>query len=156
MSSVAITPERKAKYDFSKPYFTAGQILVVPVELKDADMSGKTVGLLEGTSVPNAVFKKKGMRIRSYSDIERAFADMKKKTIDGVVCDFPVAGNYSVLKDEYKGMFILSGEPFTREDYGIVVKKGNKGLLEKINAGLDGVRKKGLDKRLEEKWLMGK
>ena len=48
-----------------------------------------------------------------------------------------------------------SGMPFTKEDYGIVVKKGNKKLLDQINAGLEAAKKKGIDKKLEKKWLLG-
>jgi polar amino acid transport system substrate-binding protein len=155
MSSVTITPERQAKYDFSNSYFSAGQILVVPVESKGVNISGKTVGVLEGSTGLDAIMKQKGLKIKTYADIDKAFAEMKNHVIAGVVCDSPVAGNYTVLKDEYKGKFIISGMPFTKEDYGIVVKKGNKKLLEQINAGLEAAKMKGIDKKLEKKWLLG-
>jgi polar amino acid transport system substrate-binding protein len=155
MSSVTITPERKAKYDFSNTYFSAGQILVIPVESKGINISGKTVGVMEGSTGLDAIIKQKGLNIKTYADIDKAFVDMKNHVIEGVVCDSPVAGNYTVLKDEYKGKFIISGMPFTKEDYGIVVKKGNKKLLDQINAGLEAAKKKGIDKKLENKWLLG-
>jgi polar amino acid transport system substrate-binding protein len=155
MSSVAITPERKAKYDFSDTYFSAGQILVIPVESKGIDISGKTVGVLEGSMGLDAVIKQKGLKIKTYPYIDKAFLDMKNHGIEGVVCDYPMAGNYMVQKDEYKGKFVISGMPFTKEDYGIVVKKGNKKILDQINAGLEAAKKKGIDKKLERKWLLG-
>jgi polar amino acid transport system substrate-binding protein len=66
-----------------------------------------------------------------------------------------MAANYTVLKDEYKGKSVISGMSFTKEDYGIAVKKGNKKLLEQINTGLEAAKKKGIDKKLGRKRLFG-
>ena len=48
---------------------------------------------------------------------------------------------------------MIVGEPFTKEQYGIVVKKGDKQLLDLLNKGIKAVQKKGLDKEIEKKWL---
>jgi polar amino acid transport system substrate-binding protein len=53
----------------------------------------------------------------------------------------------------YKGKFKIAGKSFTEENYGIVVKKGNKALLDLINKGIKAVQAKGIDKQLEKKWL---
>jgi polar amino acid transport system substrate-binding protein len=73
--------------------------------------------------------------------------------IDGVVCDTPIAANYALQKANYKGKFKIAGKSFTEENYGIVVKKGNKALLDLINKGIKAVQAKGIDKQLEKKWL---
>lgn len=153
MSSVSITDERKAKYDFSIPYFTSGQILVVPKELAKKDLRGKTVGALKDSTGIDIIQKQKGLTIKPYEAIDQAFVDMKEGRIQGVVCDSPVAASYCLLKDEYKGRFVMTGEQFTREDYGIVVKKGNKTLLDKMNRGIEALKAKGLQERLKQKWF---
>jgi len=81
---------------------------------------------LEGSTGLDAIIKQKGLKIKIYSDIDKAFLDMKNKGIEGVVCDSPVAGNYTVLKDEYKGKFIISGMPFTKEDYGSLLRRATR------------------------------
>jgi polar amino acid transport system substrate-binding protein len=73
--------------------------------------------------------------------------------IQGIVCDTPVAADYALQRKEYKAKFMIVGKPFTEESYGIVVKKGNKELLDMINKGIQAVQKKGIDKQLEKKWL---
>jgi len=70
-----------------------------------------------------------------------------------VVCDTPVAADYALQRAEYKAKFMIVGEPFTKEQYGVVVKKGNKELLALIDKGIKAVQKKGINKELEKKWL---
>jgi len=157
ISSVTITEERQKKYDFSLPYINAGQLLVAPKTLKGvkslANMKGKKVGAQIGTTGAMEIQKVKGVELKSYDEIGLAFEDMASGRIDGVVCDTPVAADYALQRAEYKAKFMIVGEPFTKEQYGVVVKKGNKQLLDLLNKGIKAVQKKGIDKELEKKWL---
>jgi ABC-type amino acid transport substrate-binding protein len=47
----------------------------------------------------------------------------------------------------------IVGEPFTDEQYGIVVQKGDAETLAMINEGLDAVQDKGLVEEFENEWL---
>ncbi len=156
ISSVTITDKRKKAMDFSIPYVNAGQVLVVPVgsaATTIADLKGKKVGAQIGTTGAMEIKKVKGVKLKSYDEIGLTFEDMAAGRIDGVVCDTPIAANYALQKKSYKGKFKITGKPFTKEHYGIVVKKGNKELLDLINKGIKAVQAKGIDKQLEEKWL---
>lgn len=157
ISSVTITDERKKKFDFSDPYINAGQILVVPKELENvatlADLKGKKVGAQIGTTATFEIKKVEGLELKGYDEIGLAFEDMAAGRISGVVCDTPVAADYALQRQEYKERFKIVGEPFTEEYYGIVVRKGNKKVLDMINKGIAAVKAKGTDKQIEEKWL---
>lgn len=156
ISSVTITPERQKKYDFSLPYIDAGQILVVPKTSsarKLADLSGKKVGAQIGTTGAFEIKKVKGVELKTYDEVGLAFEDMAAGRIDGVVCDEPTAIIYALKKDEYRNRFMIVGTPFTKEAYGIVVKKGNRELVELINRGISKVKAKKLDLSLKKKWL---
>ncbi len=156
ISSVTITDKRKKAMDFSMPYVNAGQVLVVHANSKAkviADLKGKKLGAQIGTTGAMEIKKVKGVELKSYDEIGLTFEDMAAGRIDGVVCDTPIAANYALQKDSYKGKFKIAGVPFTEESYGIVVKKGNKKLLELINKGIKAVQAKGIDKELEKKWL---
>jgi len=156
ISSVTITDERKKTMDFSNPYINAGQTLIVPNSSSAvvlADLKGKKVGAQIGTTGSFEVKKTAGVTLKTYDEIGLAFEDMATGRIDGVVCDTPVAADYALQRDEYKSSFKIVGEPFTEEYYGIVVKKGNKDLLDLINKGIKAVQAKGIDKKLEAKWL---
>jgi polar amino acid transport system substrate-binding protein len=142
--------------DFSMPYVNAGQVLVVPVASSAkviADLKGKAVGAQIGTTGAMEIKKVQGVELKSYDEIGLTFEDMAAGRIDGIVCDTPIAANYALQKESYKGQFKIVGKPFTQENYGIVVKKGNKELVDLINKGIKAVQAKGIDKELEEKWL---
>ena len=157
ISSVTITDERKKQYDFSEPYINIGQILVVPKTVKNvktlSDMKGKKVGAQIGTTGAFEVKKASGVELKTYDEVGLAFEDMAAGRINGVVCDEPTAANFALQRAEYKEKFQIVGETFTKESYGIVVKKGNKELLDMLNKGIAAVKSKGIDGQLKKKWV---
>lgn len=157
ISSVTITEERKAKYDFTDAYTSIGQILVVPKTDKTsktiADLKGKKVGSQIGTTGAMEVKKVAGVESKTYDEIGLAFEDMASGRISGVVCDEPVAAHFALQKKEYKEKFKIVGKPFTKEGYGIVVKKGNKEMLALLNKGIKTVKAKKLDIKIHTKWV---
>ena len=157
MSSVTITDERKQNMDFSVPYINAGQILVVPKATKGvtklSDLKKKTVGAQIGTTGAFEIEKVKGVMPKTYDEIGLAFEDLINGRIAGIVCDTPVAANYALQNEKYKGKLKIVGEPFTQEYYGVVVKKGNTALIEMINKGIDKVMGTKQYAEFEKKWL---
>jgi polar amino acid transport system substrate-binding protein len=157
MSSVTITEERKKEMDFSKPYINAGQILVVPNATKGvkvlADLKGKTVGAQIGTTGSFEVEKVEGLKLKAYDEIGLAFEDLMNGRIDGVVADTPVAADFALQNESYKGKLKIVGDSFTDEYYGIAVKKGNTKVLEAINRGIDKVVGSAAYSKVEDKWL---
>jgi polar amino acid transport system substrate-binding protein len=157
ISSVTITDERKAKYDFTDAYTSIGQILVVPKTDKTsktlADLKGKKIGSQIGTTGAMEVKKVAGVESKTYDEIGLAFEDMSAGRISGVVCDEPVAAHFALQKKEYKEKFKIVGKAFTKEGYGIVVKKGNKELVDLLNKGIKAVKAKKLDTKIHTKWV---
>jgi len=157
ISSVTITDERKAKYDFTDAYTSIGQILVVPKTDKTsktiADLKGKKVGSQIGTTATMEIKKVSGVESKTYDEIGLAFEDMAAGRIAGVVCDEPVAAHFALQKKEYKEKFKIVGKSFTKEGYGIVVKKGNKELIDLLNKGIQSVKAKKLDTKIHTKWV---
>ena len=157
MSSVTITDERKQTMDFSVPYINAGQILVVKSAVSGVetlnDLAGKTVAAQIGTTGAVESDKYADVKKKEYDEIGLAFADLANGRVDAVVCDTPVAAQYALQNDEYKGKLKIVGEPFTDEYYGVAVKKGNKKVLDIINKGLKKVLDAGDNKAIEDKWL---
>lgn len=157
MSSVTITEERKKEMDFSAPYINAGQVLIVQKTTKDvsklADLVGKTVGAQIGTTGSFEVQKVDGVSLKTYDEIGLAFEDLVNGRIEGVVADTPVAANFALQNETYKGKLKIVGEPFTEEFYGIAVRKGNRVVLDAINRGLEKVLDTSVYKNIEKEWL---
>jgi polar amino acid transport system substrate-binding protein len=157
MSSVTITDERKATMDFSVPYINAGQILVVQASVTGvetlAQLVGKKVGAQIGTTGAFEVEKVSGVTLRTYDEVGLAFEDLVNGRIDAVVCDTPVAAQFALQNETYKGKLKIVGKPFTTEYYGVAVKKGNTAVLDLINKGLNAVLNTDTYKQIEAKWL---
>ena len=157
MSSVTITEERKQTMDFSVPYINAGQILIVRKELSGVEkldqLKGKNVGAQIGTTGAFEIDKVPSVTKKEYDEIGLAFADLVNGRIQGVVCDTPVAAQFALQNENYKGKLKIVGTPFTEEYYGVAVKKGNAKVLETINKGLGKVLKTATYDKIYAAWL---
>lgn len=151
---MTITEERKAKWLFSEPYYSAGQLIAVRLDNTDingpADLKGKTAGSQIGTTGAMEVEKVEGATLKTYDEVSQAFMDLMNGQIDAVVADSPLVYRY-VGKNAAKIKSV--GQPFTDEFYGIAVKKGADDLLAKINKGLKAVKEKGILEDLDDKWV---
>ena len=160
LSSVTITEERQAKYDFSDPYINAGQAVVVRADESEIqshkDLTGKTVGAQIGTTGALAVQEMDGVTLKEYDTIDLALMDLVSGNLDAVVVDTPVAADYALASDQFAGKLKIVGEPFTEEYYGLVVRKGeNQELLQLFNEGLKKVRAAGTYDQIYAKWITG-
>ncbi len=157
ISSVTITEDRKKTMDFSIPYINAGQVLIVQDSTSGVtalqDLTGKSVGAQIGTTGAIEIQTTEGVELRTYDELGLAIEDLANGRIAGVVADTPIAADYVLQNDTYKGKLKIVGEPFTDEYYGVAVKKGNTEILETINKGLKKVLDKGVDEELKDKWL---
>lgn len=163
LSSVTITDDRKKTYDFSDPYVNAGQVVVVRGDEtavtgdKDlAELGEGKVGAQIGTTGAFAVEKINKALLKEYDTIDLAMLDLVNKNIDAVVVDTPVAANYVLASDQFKGKLKIVGQPFTEEYYGLTVPKGDpKGLAALFNAGLKNVKASGEYAKIYAKWIGG-
>ena len=161
LSSVTITEEKQQKYDFSDPYVNAGQIVVVLIDetaiKSNEDLPGKIAGAQIGTTGALAIQKINGAILREYDTIDLAFADLLNNVIDAVVLDTPVAAQFALLSETFKGKLKIVGEAFTDEYYGLVVRKGESADLKNLfDEGLKKIKADGTYDKLYAKWIIGK
>ncbi len=157
-SSVTITEERKKRVDFSDPYFNAGQILAMRKDSVGSakslnDLEGKKVGAQLGTQGAFLVQSNKKIKLKNYDDIGFAVDELANGTIDGIVADSPLVSQYVLKNKKYKNIFAIVGEPMTKEEYGIVTRKGDADLLAKINTGLKKIKDNGVYTTIVKKWI---
>ena len=138
-SGITITDERKAKFDFSEPYFDADQGLLVPegsglstVE----DLQGKQIAVQQATTGEAWVTENKLTPIQ-FQDLGLQVQALKTGQVDAAVNDIAVLGPFVS-----EGFEVAATFP-TGEQYGIGVKKGNTALLDAVNATLDRIREDG-------------
>jgi polar amino acid transport system substrate-binding protein len=131
-SGITITADRKAKIDFSDPYFNADQGLLVPEDsdLKDAaSLKGKNVGVQQATTGETWA-KDKGLDAVTFEDLGLQIQALKTGQVDAVINDVAVLGPFASQG------FKVAANFSTGEQYGFGVKQGNAALLTAINATL--------------------
>lgn len=158
-NAVAVTEERKAKYNFSIPYSYAGVTIVTHQDNTNIntldDLKGKTVaGVFGSQNVKNLEkFDTKGeIKVRTYENRDGAQNDVLNKRVDGYV-----NAKSSLLAEIKKQNLPLKfvGEPFHYEDVGFpfVKKDENAALIEQINAEIQKLRDDGTLKQISEKYF---
>ncbi|GAX89685.1 basic amino acid ABC transporter substrate-binding protein [Effusibacillus lacus] len=158
ISAITITEERKKEMDFSEPYFEAKQLIAVPKDSKIAkfeDLKGKKVGVQTGTTGDDVVSKllgKDSKDIKRFESTPLALKEMVNGGVEAVVADNGVVINY-VKNNSDKGFKTVEDASFEKEFYGIAVKKGNKEVLDKINAGLKKVKEDGTYQKIYDKYF---
>lgn len=159
MSAATITPERQQKYNFSDPYYTISQRLVVRKQDADAvssieELNARRIGVQLNTTGAIMVEKEYPGFVRiTYDNTPLAFADLESGSIFGFMVDEPVAEQYARANPRKAELFQALPFKFSEEHYGVVLRKGDTELLEKINKGLEAVREAGIDRDLQEKWF---
>jgi ABC-type amino acid transport substrate-binding protein len=147
-SSFSITPERRQKVDFSRPYFTVHTVVLVRQDStakSAADLAGKTAATVPGSSLEERIKQLHPGRIH-YVDFTRWNYDaLSEKAADFTVLDDTSTTRLLPLYRDLKLAFPLPGV----DDYGFAVAPRSD-LREAIDRYLDGLRSSGrLDKILQ-------
>lgn len=155
MAAVTITPERKETMEFSKAYVGNGQTIVVNAKsgknpTTPAELVGMTVAYQAETTSDIFMTKQAdaGLKFKAaeFDKVINAFDELKLGRCDAVVCDALVYANY---KDDPAYVSTWTGD--ADEYFGVAIRKGNKALLDKVNAALDEMIADGTMKALYEK-----
>lgn len=158
-NGLSISPERKKKMDFTKPYLENEQVIVVKndSDIKSkADLAGKSVGCQKGSTAEDALMDDpiskqiEGGAASEYDENVSAFQDLNAGRIDAMVVDSVVANYY--IKEHNVNFTVLS-ETLAPEQYGVAVKKGNKKMLNKIQKALDEMKADGTAAKISTKWF---
>lgn len=155
LAAMTITPERKKEVLFTKPYFNAGQSLLVPTDskiksVKDLNKKGVVVLAVKGTTAVTNI-KKFAPKARTleYDDYGQAFTALKAGQGVALTTD---SGILAGLVKESKGYKLVGGN-FTSDPYGIAVNKDQKEFASVLNHALSNLRKDGTYNRLVKKWF---
>jgi polar amino acid transport system substrate-binding protein len=157
ISGVTINDKRKQSYDFTMPYFEARQLIAVH---KDSsvkslkDLAGKKVGVVTGSTADDTAsreFGKTNPDIRRFESTPVIISELANSGVDAAIGD---NGVIAFRVQEHKQLKTVNDPSFPKEYFGIVVKQGNKALLEKLNAGLSAIKADGSYAQIYKKWFL--
>jgi polar amino acid transport system substrate-binding protein len=154
ISAIPIPDELEKRVEFSEPYYTAGQVVVVKkgnLTISDRNtLLDAVIGTQEGTLSEIEIGNIESIRPKAYPFLYLAFQDLITGYIDAVIIDKPHALSYVQTKPNN---LKFVGNEFANVDYAIAICKTRTDLTEKINAGLAAVKADGTLDRLAYKWL---
>ncbi len=155
ISMLTIDPALESLANFSEPYLTFGQVVVVKkgnIIIKGRDtMKGMVVGTQIGTISAREAGLISGAQLKFYVTYDLAFQGLVNGDIDAVVASYPHALSYANIK---ANNLKLVGDEFGSESFGIAICNRRDDLLAKINGGLAAVKKDGTLDKLKQKWLL--
>lgn len=153
IAGMTATPEREKAVLFSKPYFTAKQVIITKGEDKSLktfdDLSGKKVGVMLGFTGDSVVSEIKGAKVERFNAAYAAIIALNQGKIDAVVLDSEPAKKYIANSKE----LMIADVPAEEEEYAIAVRKTDKELIEKINVAIDKIRANGEYDKILKKYF---
>ncbi|MBO4863527.1 MAG: basic amino acid ABC transporter substrate-binding protein [Eubacterium sp.] len=138
IAGMTITDERKESVDFSVPYYTATQVMIVKEDSdikKASDMADKKIVVVQGYTGETCV-QDLGYKYEAFKKGSETILELLNGKCDVVVIDSATAEKY--VGDNEGLKIVEDNEAFEAEEYGIAVKKGNTELLNQIN---DSIKK---------------
>lgn len=142
-AGISYTSDRANNVDFSINYATSSQVVIVSNNslIKNInEISDKRLAVQLGSVADTYVTSTyKNAQITRQKKYLAAVEDLKTGKVDAVVMDELPAKE--IVKNN-EGIKILDGS-LTSDSYGMIVKKGNKELLNKINEVLEKLKNEG-------------
>ncbi|KAB7634436.1 ABC transporter substrate-binding protein [Verminephrobacter sp. Larva24] len=161
VSSVLITEKRKKVVAFSKPYYTDQAVIVGPkgkaMTIRSDGFEGKIIGV-QTASVYEKILKEKSptATAKSYAAVPDHNLDLGNGRLDAVLAaQLPML---EWLKTNEGKNFEVKGQPFMDAKFmgagaGVALRKGDTGLLNKVNAALDTIFKNGRYDAINKKYF---
>jgi len=153
-----ITPERKEAMNFSPPYVSNAQVVVVKENSPYttlASLAGKSVGFQAGSSASDAIdnspeFKASVKNFVEFKENLTGLMDLEIGGIDALVVDLLVANDN--IRRSGKPFRILE-ESLAPESYGIGFRKNDKALADKVWEQLLSMKADGTLAKIAIKWF---
>lgn len=153
-----ITPQRAEVLDFSSPVYGWGEGLIVKESSVKpyadlASMKGDTVGVLVNSVQYNMIKDTPGVKeVRTYPDYVHLMADIRAGRADVGVID-PPSIVYQMKTHNVSGLKLVpSYKPVNQWKIGLAVKKGDKDVLDAVNAAVAKIKQDGELKRILTEW----
>jgi glutamate transport system substrate-binding protein len=135
IATMTINADRKTQIEFSRPYYLAGQSILVKKDntsIKTVDdLNGKTVCSVQGsTSETNVKTKAPQANLQSLTTYAACVSGMKDGRYEAVSTDDIILAGFAAADSSLK----LVGGQFTKEPYGIGIKKGKTDMSAYVDS----------------------
>lgn len=145
VGTYTINDERKKQVGFGGPYYVAGQDLLVKADsgIKGPDdLKGKKVCSAAGSTPLKRIKEAKyGVaEAMSQQGYQLCVQQLVGGSVDAVTTDDAILKGYAA---ENKGALKVVGNPFSKEPYGVGLKKDDKALRDAVDDAIEAHEKNG-------------
>jgi len=159
INQISITPQRAKAVDFSRPYYTAPQAVVVPKgsEFADvsslADLKDAVIGVQIGTTSLDAARDviQPNQDVKVFNDSNDVVTALKQDQVDAVVLDLPTAFYLTAAQvpgSKIVGQFNAPGG----DEFGLLLGK-DSGLTPCVDGALSKLESSGELEQITERWM---
>ncbi|MGQ0587623.1 MAG: transporter substrate-binding domain-containing protein [Gammaproteobacteria bacterium] len=158
LGGMTITPERARSVDFSDPYVTIGQTVLLNRKLAGRITSHKQLDdpqyrVLSKLGTTGEIAMRKHFQRaqqRTFEHQAEAAIEVRNGRADAFVYDLPFN---IVMAAQFPDGLVHLATPFTREDLGWAIRKNDPVLLAWLNEFLAGLKQDGTYQALYKKWF---
>ncbi|MGQ0618879.1 MAG: transporter substrate-binding domain-containing protein [Panacagrimonas sp.] len=160
MGGMTITPERNLQVNFTRPYIVVGQTALLARKHQ-----GKITGYRQLDDPQFIVTAKLGTsgdiaarrtfpraQLKQFESEADASLEVRNGRADAFIYDFPFNAIYAL---RYPDSVTHLSEPFTRENLGWAIRKGDPDFLNWLDNFLDAIRNDGTYDVLYKRWFEG-
>lgn len=152
VATYTINDKRKTEVDFAGPYYEAGQALMVNKDntsiTKPEDVKDKKVCSVTGSTPAGTIVDKYGAELVPAATYTACLEPLRNKQVDAITTDNVIlAGFVDKEPDAFK---LASDQTFTKEPYGIGLKKDDTEFRGWINDQLEAFDQDGTYKKAWE------
>lgn len=158
IAGMTITDARKQVVDFSDTYFVSGQALLVNKTVpnikkpEDLDKPGTVIAVSMGTTADTTASRLfKQAIVKKFDGSALAGLELIQGRAQAVVHETPWVAIYQRMNPQTTYAVL---EPFTTENLGIAVPKGNPDVVAAINAFLKKYKDSGEYKKTDQYWFV--
>ena len=152
IAAMSITPNRQMIMDFSVPYHTAGQAIMVKNDSKISsllELENKKAIIVFGSTVEKSLRSNvPNITIIGYKTYTEAFQALKAGKADAMIADDTILMGFAMNDNSVK----ILPKRYTKEPYAIAVRKNNPLMLEAVNTILKEAINRGEISQLKIKW----
>ena len=159
INQISITPKRQEQVDFSAPYYTTPQAVLVPAgspyagATGVADLKDATFGVQVGTTSLDALESviDPSQQPQVFNDSNDTVRALKSEAVDAIVVDLPTAiylRDVEVEGSEVVGQFAAPGG----DDWGVVLAKGSE-LTPCVDRAIGDLTESGDLAAITEEWI---
>jgi polar amino acid transport system substrate-binding protein len=159
INEISITPARSQEVDFSTPYYTDPQGIIVHAGSRYAhasslaELKGAKIGVQIGTTSLEAVEQliRPSSQPQVFNDSNDVVSAFKNHSVDAIVVDLATAfelASEEISNGKIVGQFSAPGG----NDWGLLLAKGSS-LTPCVDQAIDALRTNGTLKQLTTRWM---